>query len=311
MGQQPIVFIVLLNWNRPQDTLDCIASLRKRPYHNSRIVVVDNGSIDDSVERIRNAGGNLVLLESGTNLGFTGGNNLGMQYALDNGADYIFVLNNDTLVVDDVIETMVGAAESDSHIGIVTPKICFHPQCNLIWFGGAEFNSCSMTGRCVGYTQEDYGQFDAAQDVPWATGCAMLIRRSVIESVGYFCDDYFAVFEDLDYCFRVVNRGYRIVYSPSAVVWHKESKSAGGRDAPSYVYYQTRNLLVFQQRWSRNMVHLIASHCYAFLYFVKRAVWFVLQNKWRSVAGLCYGIRDGLAGKVGRREYAFLSVIRK
>src|SRR3989339_363145 len=189
VSHAPSVWVVLLNWNRPQDTLDCIATLRKCSYSNSRLIVVDNGSIDDSVEQLRSAGDDLILLEAGTNLGFTGGNILGMRYAFDHGADYVFVLNNDTLVAEDAIQIMVAVAEVDPRIGIVTPKICFHPQRNLIWFGGAEFNSSFTTGRFVGYTQEDRGQFNVVQDVPWASGCAMLIRRSVIESVGYFSDD--------------------------------------------------------------------------------------------------------------------------
>ncbi len=311
MKYLPSVFVILLNWNRPKDTLECIASLREQPYPNSHVVVVDNGSSDDSVERIRcSGGGNLTLLEAGENLGFTGGNNLGVQYALDHGADYVWVLNNDTIVLPGALETLVQAAETDAQIGMVSPKILFHPEHQLVWFGGADYDKWFLIGRCLGYGQKDVGQFDREQDIPWATGCALLIRREVLETVGLLNNDYFSNGEDLDYSLNAITHGYRIRYTPSSVIWHKEAVAFGGRDAPRYAYYQTRNLLFLHSRWAGSWHRLLISQIYALLYFVKRAFQFIWNGKWRSLIGLGYGIRDGLLGRMGRREYAFLSGTR-
>lgn len=307
MERVPSVFIILVNWNRVQDTLECIASLREKPYPNSHIVVVDNGSSDDSVERIRRNGCDLILLEAGKNLGFTGGNNLGIKYALEHNADYVLLLNNDALIAPDALEKMVAVAESDEKIGIVTPKILYHPERDRIWAAGTKYYGWCMTTRLTGYRQKDVGQYAGERDLSWAVGCAMLIKKEVLTEVGSLNDELFAVGEDLDYGLRTIKQGYRIRYVPSAVVWHKESISAGGHDAPQYVYYQTRNLVVLQRRWAKNVFHLALAQVIACLHFGKRVLILSIRGKWRSVLGLLYGMCDGLTGRLGKREYATLA----
>lgn len=301
------IFIILLNWNRGQDTLECIASLHEKPNPaNSHIVVVDNGSSDDSVERIHRNGGDLVFLEAGENRGFTGGNNLGLKYALEHNADYVLLLNNDALIAPDALSKMVAVAENDEKIGIVTPKILYHPERDRLWAAGTKYHEWCLTTRLTGYRQTDFGQYDAERDLVWATGCAMLIKREVLLKIGLLTDEMFAVGEDLDYGLRARKHGYRIRYAPSAVVWHKESISAGGHDAPQYVYYQTRNLVFLQRRWAKNVFHLLLAQMIAGLHFGKRVLILSIRGKWRSVLGLIYGWRDGLTGRLGKREYAAL-----
>ena len=306
MTDYPMLSIILVNWNRPKDTLECIQSLRFSTYQNYTIIVVDNGSSDDSLELLSRDGHDLTLLKAGTNLGFTGGNNLGIRYALAQGADYIFILNNDTVIATDCIEKMISAAETDKSIGIITPKILYYSNRKLIWFGGSKYNTRFITGRLVGYGIIDSGQFDLEQDIPWASGCAMFIRKKVIESVGLLNDHFFATAEDLDYSLRTRENGHRILYLPSAVIWHKESISSGGSDAPQYVYYQTRNLLILHKKWAKTWDHLILARVYAFLYFGKRISLFWFRGKWRSGVGVILGIWDGISGITGRKEYKML-----
>ena len=306
MTDYPLLSIILVNWNRSQDTLNCIQSIVASTYPNFNIIVVDNGSCDDSLMELRQNQSKFILLEAGSNLGFTGGNNLGIRHALAHGADYVFILNNDTVIANDCIEKMISAAENDKSIGIITPKILYYTNRKLVWFGGAKYNSRFITGRLVGYGIIDSGQFDSEQEIPWATGCAMLIRKKVIESVGLLDDHFFAVAEDLDYSLRMREKGHRIYYLPSAVIWHKESISAGGSDAPQYVYYQTRNFLILRKKWAKTWDHLILAHVYAFLYFGKRISLFWFRGKWRSGVGVILGIRDGISGITGRKEYKIL-----
>jgi hypothetical protein len=306
MTRQPAVFVIVLNWNRPDDTLECVESIRNSTYGEVKIVIVDNGSSDDSVKRFRSAAPDCTLLETHENSGFTGANNLAMRYVLTQAAGYLLLLNNDTVIASDAIERMVACAEADERVGIVTSKIRFYDPERLIWFGGARYDPRFVTGSLVGYRCEDHGQFDMRRDIPFATGCVMLIRRSVVERVGELWSSLFLVMEDLDYSLRVRRNGYRIVYEPAAVVWHKEAASSGGHDAPQYVYYQTRNFLMLRQRWATGAVAFVLAYAYAFAYFAKRSLRFMLERKWRSLAAIALGISDALRGISGRQEHPLL-----
>lgn len=300
------VIVILVNWDRPHDTLECIRSLESSDYPNFTTVVVDNGSIDDSLSILKQVA-KIVLIKAGANLGFTGGNNLGIKYALEHKADCVLLLNNDALIAPDALSKMVAVAESDGKIGIVTPKILYHPERDRIWAAGTKYYGWCMTTRLTGYRQTDVGQYAGERDLSWATGCVMLIKKEVLTEVGSLNDELFAVGEDLDYGLRTIKQGYRIKYMPSAVVWHKESVSAGGHDAPQYVYYQTRNLVVLQRRWAKNVFHLALAQVIACLHFGKRVLILSIRGKWRSILGMLYGIRDGLTGRLGKREYAALA----
>lgn len=303
--------VILVNWNGSDDTLNCLESIRASTYQDYFVVVVDNGSRADQVSKLKQSKSDFELIETGENLGYTGGNNKGIEYALDCKVDYVFLLNNDTYIAPNTLQNIVQAADRDKQIGILSPKIFFHPARHLIWSAGAALNQRFLMGYSLGYKVEDKGQFDQARDVDYVTGCAMLIQSRVINEVGMLSDDYFAVCEDIDYCLRVANAGYKIKYEPSASVWHIESASSGGSDAPQYVYYQTRNYFLFHKRWAKGLRQLIMSQGYFVAYAVKRGFMFVLQGKWKSLLGILYGIRDFIMGKQGRRDYTILSKPKK
>jgi GT2 family glycosyltransferase len=306
MEYLPKVFVILVNWNRIDDTLDCIESLRESTYENFEVIVVDNGSTDGSVRKLRQVTEPLVILEAATNLGFTGGNNLGIRYALAHNADYVFLLNNDTVIEPRAVQELVLAAERDTQVGVVTPKILFFDFPQVIWCAGTEFSEFTFGGGMIGYGLRDKGQFDRRKKIPFASGCAMLIRRSVIQSVGLLDDDFFAVREDLDYSLRVTQAGYSIYYVPSAIVWHKESRSAGGHDAPQYVYYQIRNYVLFVHKWASSEWQKFIAISYAILYSVRRLLILARKGKLRSIIGIVLGIKDGFLKQVGLCEYSVL-----
>jgi GT2 family glycosyltransferase len=298
---QARVAVILVNWNNHVDTLECLRSLMLSSHESRDVIVVDNGSRPESVAALLGAAGCDLMIESAHNLGFTGGNNLGIRAALIRGADFVFVLNNDTTVDRDTIAVLVDAMEGSPEAAIATPKIRFYDPENLIWYGGARFSPASQNPVMLGYLQTDDGRWDTAGDVPFASGCAMLIRGDVLDRLGGFDDKYFAVFEDAELSLRVRGAGYRIMYVPSALVWHKESASVGGHDAPGYVYYQVRNRILFLRRKPLATLSRISGLCFALAYFMKQSVRFATRARWTTLAAMGAAVVDGAAGRGGAR----------
>ncbi len=228
VGADPLVAIVLLNWNGKNVTLDCLASLRVTRYDRRIIVLVDNGSTDGSVEIIRKEYPEVDLLEMGTNLGFARGANVGMRHALDSGADLLLLLNNDTVVDPDFLRHMVDAIKADSSIGLVAPKIYYFEEPNRIWFAGGELSMWTGTLRHIGIREYDHGQFNTPREIPHACGCCLLARRSLAEQVGLLDESYYLYTEDADWVMRARRGGYRVAYEPGAKIWHKVSVDSGG-----------------------------------------------------------------------------------
>ena len=308
-ASKPRVAVILLNWNNAKDTVACVESLVKSDYPNTLSIVIDNGSTDDSLATLRPVAAQqgFLLIENGENLGFPGGCNVGMRRALEEGADYVFLLNNDTVIAPDALTRLVRAAESDPGVAVVTPKILFFDEAELVWFGGAEFDSRYIVGRQVGYKLRDDSRYDVEGDVPWATGCAMLIGRAAIEQVGLLNEDYFFGTEDLDYSLRITTCGRRIRYVPTAKVWHKEAAAAGGRQAPAYVYYQVRNVLLLRRIRVVGALNWLTTAAFSCAWIVKRSVVFAASARWRCLAAVGYAVWDHLRKAYGRQEHTLLA----
>jgi len=253
------VFIIVLNFNGWQNTIECLSSLSKLEVPkniNVESVVVDNGSSDSSVKKIKEEFPKLIMIENQANLGFTGGNNEGMRYALKSSADFIVLLNNDTVVHPDLIKNLLGAFDQDS-IGGVVPKIYFEKgyefhedrykeseKGKVIWYAGGKMDWDNLIGENIGVDEVDHGQFDIQMEVELATGCCFMIRSDVLKNVGMFDDRYFLYYEDADLSLRIKKAGYRIIYEPAAIIWHKNAESSGvGSDL--HDYYISRNRLLF------------------------------------------------------------------
>lgn len=305
-SESPLVAIILVNWNSWRDTLECVDSIKESTYANLKIVIVDNGSVDGSPERLKERSNEYELILLAENTGFTGGNNLGIKRAMSLGADYIFLLNNDTLIDNTAIERLVNSAQLDISVGVVTPKIFFHPDRHLLWAAGSSFNRKILMGLNSGYKLEDAPEYNQPAYLDYAVGCALLIRRDVIEAVGMLTEDYFATWEDVDFGLRVNRNGYKILYEPSAIVWHKESASAGGTDNPQYVYYQVRSAFVFQHRWSQSLINSIVAHSYYSAYCLLRIYRFLRCGNFRGIVAIVIAISDAVRGRLGRRGYAIL-----
>jgi hypothetical protein len=241
----PQVAIIILNWNGLEDTLQCLESLSRLDYVNYEVVVVDNGSTDGSVPAIRDSFPGATILENRENLGFTGGNNVGLRRALAQATDYALLLNNDTEVAPDFLRRLVDVADADPAVSIAGPTIYYHERPDVIWSAGGAIDWRRGSTRMVGIDERDGGQFGTEpRVVDFVTGCCMLVQRAVLEQVGLMDERFFAYYEETEWCVRARRGGFKIVHVPGAKVWHKISPPAQA-DSPFVHYYMTRNRLLF------------------------------------------------------------------
>ena len=239
--------IILVNWNGWQDTIACLDSCAGLDYADREIVVVDNGSKDDSVARIREAHPSVTLLETGANLGFAGGNNVGIQAAIESGARYVWLLNNDTTVEPRALSALVEAVSADPAAGIAGSKITYFCTPNVLWYAGGEFTPSGPV-RHRGLDEPDTGQYDHAEETGFITGCSLFTTAEVIDRVGLLAEEYFLYWEEADFDWRVRAAGYKLLYVPESVVRHKVAGSLGESWSTTQTEYLVRNMLLFYRR---------------------------------------------------------------
>lgn len=250
------ISIVTVNYNGWKDTCELIDSLsdvvRSVTYE---IIVVDNASKGDDVKILRERYPDLKLIESKVNLGFAGGNNLGIREA---EGCYIFLLNNDTIVKDDGFSKLIDRFETDPVIGVVCPKIKFIESGNPIQFAGyTPLSAITLRNSLIGFGEQDQHQYDEAHISPYAHGAAMMIKRDAIEHAGMMPECYFLYYEELDWSERIKEAGFEIWYEPQCYIIHKESRSTG-QESPLRTYYLTRNRLLFARRNRKGLLRVMS-----------------------------------------------------
>ncbi len=241
-----MVAIVILNFKVKAATLKCVKSVLKSDYSSLQVVVVDNNSQDEVKEALPKDN-QITFIQTGANLGYTGGNNRGIQEALSLGADYVFVLNPDTEIEKTTVSALIQGIE-ETKAGIAGPKILFDDR-KTIWFAGGLFDSNNILGNHRGVDEEDNGQYDETGETEYVTGGAMMITRQVLEKIGLFDERYFLYYEDSDLCWRAKIAGFKLMYIPSAVVFHANAQSTG-IGSPLQDYFITRNRLLFGSKFS-------------------------------------------------------------
>jgi len=251
----PLVSIITLNYNQTDITCEFLESTKMLSYPNYEILVVDNNSDISPKEQI-DIGDypNTRLIASDTNLGFTGGNNLGMREAQ---GDFVFIVNNDTEVTENLLEELLAPFSTDDSVGVVSPKIKFYSHPDIIQYAG--FKPINpFTGRtgAVGNGEEDKGQHDELAETYGAHGAAMMVKRKVIEEVGKFADNFFIYYEEWDWSTRIRKAGYKIYYQPKAEIYHKESITMG-KESAIKAYYHTRNRILYMRRNSKRFQFLV------------------------------------------------------
>lgn len=255
---------IIVHYNTPKETKECLDSLSKISTKNfdHNIIVVDNGSKKQCKITQKFSNASIELIRSESNLGFTGGNNLGISHAIKQyQSDYILLLNSDTEVDKDFLEHLYADIKNKPDVGISNPKIYFYKgtefhsksyrrseKGNVLWYAGGSMDWENITAFHRGVDEVDLGQFDMQAKSEFATGCAMFIKREVIERVGILDKKFFLYSEDVDYSFRAKKYGYKIGFSPNSVVYHKNSASGDGVGSKIHDYYQTRNRLLLVEK---------------------------------------------------------------
>jgi GT2 family glycosyltransferase len=299
----PSVVIIILNWDGLADTLACLGSLNHLDYPAHEILVVDNGSQDGSAVAIREAYPQIQVIETGENLGYVGGNNLGLEYACARNAAYALLLNNDTEVSADFLSKMVELAESDSKIGVVGPTIYYAEPGDMIWSAGGKLDWRSGLTLLDGMDQIDRGQYgEAPRPVDFVTGCALLVKIPVVKEVGKLDSRFFAYFEENEWCLRVTQAGYKIYHLPTAKIWHKISPDHR-EHSPQVYYYMTRNRLLFT--WLANLG--MSSWLSILWEYVTRLVSWTLRPRWRYKAPQRNAMLRGILD-FGRRRFGRVDI---
>ncbi len=238
----PRVVCVILNTNRRQDTLECLGSIVSGTYAGWSAIVLDNNSSDGSAAAVRGKFPPVEVIELAENLGYAGNNNVGIKAALARGADWVFVLNEDSVLAPDCVAELVEVGESDPRIGIVGPMVYHHDEPGVIQSAGGRIGP-RWEALHLGQNEPDRRQFRDARPVDWVSGCGIMVRREVIEQVGPIDPRYFYYWEETEWCLRAGRAGWRIIHVPQARMWHK-GVQRDYRPGPAVTYYATRNRLL-------------------------------------------------------------------
>ena len=332
----PKVCIIILNWNGREDTLECLESLYQNKYDNYRVILVDNGSTDDSIEKIKEylkgglevtsnffnyqenkpikftqlnedeivkelnvPPGNLILIENRQNHGFARGNNIGIQFALNNyEPEYVLLLNNDTVVDPEFLVEMVNTAQSCGGVGFIGPKTYLYNEENVIQAaGGGNIDFSRGESHEIGFMKKDNGKYDENIKIDYVGGSCLMVKREVIEKVGLLDENYFMYWEDVDWCFNGREAGYKSIYSYKSKIWHKY-----GTSSQNYfkTYYHNRNRLYFMRKHAPPKYYRKFRTYYLKEILKESGYQLIYQRNWKLFKSLIKGTIDGFRLKITR-----------
>lgn len=332
-GALPSVYIIILNWNGWKDTLECLDSLSKSTYRNFNVVVLDNASSNDSLERIRqwaeanriplseyelaernaplkqktfasaNDSGfrNLFLISSKENLGFCGGNNVGMEFSINNGADYLLILNNDTIVEPDFLEPMVQVAEEKSDAGLVGGIICYAESPDTVWYAGGRFNA--ILENFPEWNKKTISDVKSKLSEPyyeteWIVGCMTLIPPHIYKQFGGYNEKFFIWSEDIELSLRIRRGGYKLYIATCSKIYHKGGMSLG-RITPLTHYYASRNRLILKSLYLKGFWKWVW-YLWFFASRVVRYTEFAVKGRFDLISAGIDAIKDYFKGKYGK-----------
>jgi len=297
----PKVTAIVLNWNNYSDTAECLSNLTEMSYPNFEILLLDNGSTDDSGERLAQEFPDVRTTYNAENLGFPGGVNVGIREAIDDGAEYVWLVNNDIIIEDQaILDGLVSRMENNEDIGVLTPVVREYPDTDSIWFD-------------QGYIDWDWFDRGPKKDVDLDTSndlifndylpfCSSLIRSTLFNEIGYLREEYFLYGADIDYCVRVTDHGYEVATDTSKALYHRAFSSSGESTSPIPSYYEARNRFIFADMFRKKIT--------PYKYYTSYMIWIslllgyrILLLEFKSVKAIFEGVIDGISGKTGKGRY--------
>ena len=294
----PLVINVILNTNRREDTLECLESLMASTYANQRTIVLDNHSSDGSAAAIEANFPDVQIILIEDNLGYAGNNNVGIESALKQGADWVFVLNEDTILDPECTAELIAIGENRPDVGIVGPMVYHHDEPNYIQSAGGLVDD-HLRGRHLAQNEQDHGQYKQPHAVDWITGCGILVRREAINQVGFIDERFFYYVEEEEWCLRVKKAGWGIVHVPRAKLWHK-GVQRNYQPKPSVTYYATRNQLLLLSKHNTKLKTWLV----AWGYIIRNLTSWTVQPKWHSKRphrdAMLWGARDFVLKRWGQ-----------
>ncbi|ELC8398752.1 glycosyltransferase family 2 protein [Clostridium perfringens] len=263
------VGIVLVNYNGANFQYDCIKTIKNMKYKNYEIIIVDNGSKDDSIKIVRENFDDIVIIETCENNGVAKGNNIGIKEAIKRNCEYVLLLNNDTEVDSSMLTELVKKANENT---MVTCKMYYYEPNNMIWCAGGKINWNRATTIHFGEGEVDNGQFDYGKYIEYTPTCCLLIHKNIFQKVGFMDEDYFMYYDDTDFLVRCNKKGIKTWYEPNAKLWHKVSSSSGGALSKISIYYGDRNRLYFIDKYYNKKLKVLT-----FFYISRYIKW--IKNK--------------------------------
>mgnify|MGYP006267263175 CR=1 FL=1 len=307
----PSLAIIIINWNSYELTKDTLQSLQQTTYKDYDVILVDNASTDGSKERLEQEFPHCIHLASEVNRGFTGGNNIGVDYAVKKQYLFLMLLNNDVEVEANFLEPLLDTMYSNANIGAVQPLIYFHHDKNIIWNAGGKYLPFLGLSQTLRYHQSDpmHAAMQQEKKIDWITGCAFMVRTSVIQEIGPLWEAFFIYHEDVDWSFCISKAGYELVYVPSSVIYHiagmshkSSKKTKEGFVSPKVHYLNARNkiwLLKAHSSWYTLPTVVI----YHAIYFFGIDFYFIFRRRWAKLKALNKGIWEGLTTYPPKRSH--------
>lgn len=275
MNKKPLVYIIIANWKRYKDTAECLDSLYNMTYKEFQVIVVDNESQKGDADQLLSKYKEVRLLRNKKNLGFCKGNNQGIKKAIKKGADYVLLLNNDTVVKKDFLEILVDYTVTNNFEGILTPKILYYKSKN-VWAMGGSLNILTSIPRMIGQGKEA-SAYNKVFEPDYASGCALFVNTKALKKIGILDERYFAYYEDTDLSFRAKKSGYKIKVIPESIIWHKVSQSTkqkSGKIGEMQSYLHARNGIYFGRKnlfGAKKIIYLLSQ------FFIKYPLFILLK----------------------------------
>jgi GT2 family glycosyltransferase len=305
VNTHPTVAIIVLNWNAFEDTYYCIKSLKKVTYQNFSIILVDNDSTDGSYEKLKNEFPEIEVLQSGYDGGYAYGTNYGAKAALKQNAEYVMYLNNDTEVEPDFLDRIMDVFNNYENVGIVSSKILYMHDKKTLYCAGGKFRKFMCAGRNKFQGLDAVDHANEIEEIDFAEGCCMTIKREVFEKIGFMNDEYFMYFDDIDYSVRAIKH-FKLYYTPYSILYHKTGAGLTWTDFTAfYYYYFTRNRINFYKNFFP-LYWQMYSVFYSVLISLPKTFVILANNKekgidkkLKKVKAIWLGFMDGILGKKG------------